>query len=577
MPIHNIQGYIIVSPDHNYKGKYWTRISSSIQQHYGSDEISDPALVQKILLEGFQRFCKIFTEIIDSEDRASFYLHVHNFHENSCELWKMQIRDEPININSSLLASIRRVLKLILEQCCKSYLISTANFETEIEQNSEEYNQLLEELLYVGEKAIEFSEYAATNQLFPKSHGIHIVNGELNIYSYEPFHFLKNFLLTDFDRHNDQVVLYNTLAELKPILISDLGVNYDILASIISDHVNTPENRFGMLMPIQLIESLVEQYGYNRETIMDFYAGLTLSNDNALSIEECIIKNQDINRIIYRPILRLRIDGEDYWLVGMNKWLESFATLSTNALPFSICAPEWFKYKSIKEFVIKVGNNHDKILEDPIEELLQKYDRKYDRNIKAIRKSKSSHVRIDTKKGVGEIDFIYVDEAHEILYIAECKHNRSRFDMYNWRRDTTNFKATYENQLSKKVSWCRTNLRLLNTHYSLKHPNESLDITKYMVRGIFIINAPTFYMYNGKFRAFTIHDFENLLKGEYIDRVFRFENEDDQTEIEIHHPYFDNLIRKMKLKKIAKDISALTLGESIALVKKLKTDFRLSQ
>jgi len=208
-------------------------------------------------------------------------------------------------------------------------------------------------------------------------------------------------------------------------------------------------------------------------------------------------------------------------------------------------------------------------LEDPIEDLLKRNEFKYDRNIKAIQESKSNHIRID-KKGVGEIDFLFLDESNSIIYVAECKHNRSRFDLFNWRRDYSIFKSTYESRLDKKVLWCRANIKHLNSHFNFKYKDDKLSIEDFIVRGIFIINAPTIYMFNGLFRAFTIHDFEKILKGEFVSKIFQFNNEEVGYEMLIHHPYFDNLERNIKLHRLARQISQLTLKESSSIVKELK-------
>lgn len=292
---------------------------------------------------------------------------------------------------------------------------------------------------------------------------------------------------------------------------------------------------------------------------------MTISSENALSIEECILRNQHENRISYRPIIQLSIDTQKYWVIGNGKWSESLATLTTNAIPFGKCPHEWLKYTEIEKFIRKVSNHHDKVLEDPIESSLVEHGIKYDRNLKALRRSVSEYVRID-QAGVGEIDFIFIDEENEILYILECKHNRSRFDMFNWRRDYENFKNYYELQLEKKISWCRENINVINYHFTKKYNDQSLNINHFLIRGTFIINAPTIYMLNGKFRAFTIKNFKDLLNGEYVDRIFLLKYENGKETL-IRHPYFDNLRNRLKLDSLAEQISKLSIKESMKLSK----------
>jgi len=356
MPIYTVEGYRMVSPNFSYEEEYWSALSLHVIENYGEDEIKDSSLVQLILKECFQILEGKFIELINNQNLASFYLYVHNFHENSIELYRRQLEGQTLDLDTSEFAITRRVLKIILEQSCSIDLIGTPNFGREMRDNYDDYLSYLERLLLIGYWAIGISDYIAKSQLFPNSIGIEIKDNSLCILAYEPYNYLFNFFIKDLSIHDEQVVLNNTLVELKQIFLNELDISYDVLASIISDNVNDPANRFGMIQSESLIDYIVEHEGYNREYIVDFYAGLTLSFENTLPFEDCILRNQDINRIIYRPILKLKIDEQYYWMIGRNKWLESFATLSTNALPFGICPDEWMKHDSINKFVKRVSN-----------------------------------------------------------------------------------------------------------------------------------------------------------------------------------------------------------------------------
>ena len=81
--------------------------------------------------------------------------------------------------------------------------------------------------------------------------------------------------------------------------------------------------------------------------------------------------------------------------------------------------------------------------------------------------------------------FRSVDENKKILYVCECKHNRARFDLFNWRRDYHNFKITYETQLSNKTSWANDNKILLLEHLEIIYQTEFENKNEYSVKGIF--------------------------------------------------------------------------------------------
>ena len=366
MPIHHVQKMLMVSPDYSYKEKYWTILSNYVEENYGRDEIKSSILVQKILKECFTLLGEQFVNLIKSQNKASFYLYAHNFHENSGELWKQQLEGIKLSIDEEEFAGTRRVLKIILEQSCGIELVGTPNFNNEMYQNRFQYLKLLEELLYIGHWAIALSEYIARSQLFPKSIGISVVNHELNILTYSPYNLLYDFIHQDLKRHNDGVVINNTLKDFNVILKKSLGLDFHVIAAVVNEQLINSQYRHGVLQIEQLIDLISNDKGYDKDKLRDYYAGLTLTNYNFMSFENCILRNQDINRHTYRPILQMRIDNKEYCLIGRNKWLESLTLISTNAIPYGICATEWKKYKDIRKFIDNMSNNHDKILEKPL-------------------------------------------------------------------------------------------------------------------------------------------------------------------------------------------------------------------
>jgi len=540
MPTYRTLGYNMIDPDYTFKSKYWRFLSDYFIRFYGKTKRTDPFWVQKILINCFGLLSYNFRDLIKKEQKASFYIFVQNFHENSIILWNESIKTNPDLEISNDFPGVRRILKLILEEASFLDLIGHPNFGNEIKTNWNKYLRLLEELLYIGIWFFLLSEYIAKSKLFPNSISLGIEDNDLVIYENHPYNHLFRYIEQDIPKHDEEIVVDNNVEKIKQTFIDSLGVDYDVLGSVISMQPDIPGARFGLIDLDSVKETICNNYNYNRNIVDDFYAGLTLSRDNTPFLDQRILSNQENHRIIYRPILRYKIDGVYYEMIGYNKWLESFTSLSANAIPWGKGPEEWMKHKPILKLILSIQNNHDKVLEEPAKALLVENNFKLDTNIKTILQEQRNNIRID-REGIGEIDIIYVDEERKQIIVCECKHNRSRFDFNNWRRDYSNFISSYETQLEKKVKWCKDNTNLINDHFHCKYLDFELDISAFSIIGIFIINAPTLYMYDGTYKAFTLHDFRDFLRNTYIEPTFRFLDIDRGVVYDIKHPFFKNI------------------------------------
>ncbi len=536
-----LDGKKVVLPEYTneYKNQYWSILTTHVEKKIGAEEISDPDEVSEILKECFSILCTEFEKAISEIPEAAFFLFCNDVHEDSIDLWQKQSEGYALDIDEEQFAISRRILKIILEQGCAIELKGHRNFVVEVKSKETIYIEHLEKLLYIGAWCVALSEDVSNSQLFPKSKGVQIQEGDLTILTHQPYPQLFKHIHQDLPRHNSNVQLSNSIVDFRTLLKDEMNVDYDILASFINQSLLEPNYNYSITDIKPLIQGICEELGYDEDFVKDFYEGLTVSSRNVLSIEDCILRNQDGRRFMFRPILEYSIDGKQYNIVGYNKWAESFVTLSTNCFPFGHYPEEWKKHDPIKKFVQQVTDEHDSILEEPIIDYLRSKDIKVDGNIKSFRKKKGNNVPIEVE-GVGEIDLIFIDEVNKVLYVGECKHNRSRFDMNNWKRDYSNFVNKYETQLSNKEKWVNENLSIVREHFEVEY-DCSIDFEGYIVRAAFFINAPTVYMHNGKYRAFTITDLKNIIEGKVVDAIFRFTNEDTGVTFDISHPYFDNL------------------------------------
>src|SRR5690606_22127304 len=137
-----------------------------------------------------------------------------------------------------------------------------------------------------------------------------------------------------------------------------------------------------------------------------------------LTIEEAILKPHSTKRFMFRPILVYNIGGEERALVGKEKFVESVFVLSTNAIHWNAMYEEWLKLKCIQSFITKKGNDHDKILEDKIEEIVKGKDFYYCRNIKSFKQPNADNIRIDNQLA-GEIDLIVINKKLKKIFVAD--------------------------------------------------------------------------------------------------------------------------------------------------------------
>ena len=77
-------------------------------------------------------------------------------------------------------------------------------------------------------------------------------------------------------------------------------------------------------------------------------------------------------------------------------------------------------------------------------------------------------------------------------------------------------------------------------------------------------------MFNGKYRAFTLHDIKAFLNDNYIAVSFKFKRESNGQEIFVSHPYFDNLNNYFKKQKTINDLLSLNTKELNELKKEIE-------
>ena len=109
-------------------------------------------------------------------------------------------------------------------------------------------------------------------------------------------------------------------------------------------------------------------------------------------------------------------------------------------------------------------------------------------------------------------------------------------------------KDKYEKQLERKVNWVIQNTEIIENHFKLRKdkPISNIDLSKFSVEGIFLINAPTLYMFNSKYKCYTVYDFSRITNNEQVFTDFHLFVEDQNKTYVIKHPYFDSIDKVRK-------------------------------
>lgn len=541
MPRIYIDNHLILSYDTAPSQKYWKLLSTHLIAKYGKGPFQEHQQVEEILLECFKIFTDEFKKLIVEEKALTFFLYTYWLHEQSIKLYFKTLAGTKLHtVDETEFAIYRRILKMTLEQGCDINLI-WGEFPNPAE--IKRIDNKIQELLYLGTWMYGFADHIAFQKMIE----------ECNKISFDEV----NLLMIDWQHHYGEV--YNQLfpalredyakstfdekstQELREAIENCFGINYDYAGGQIfhiKKHYRPDAPELQTIEPYILPINLAHEFAINKDSATAFYSGLTISRTNKLSVEDVIYKPHSISRYMFRPILVFNIDGQERALIGEEKFTESMFVLATNALAWKEMPKEWLTNECFKLFVDKKAHEHDKILEDKIEEVVKSKKLLYCRNIKKFRKADGTYIDINNEIA-GEIDFIVINQELKIVTVADSKYNRARYDGVGYRTDYTNFSNKYEPKLQKKINWVKNNLDVVQEHLKFIYHLDELNILDYKVEGAFFINTPTFYMFNGNYKAITLKQFPDFIEGkyEYPEVIVPFNSGDGKMQ-KIQHPFF---------------------------------------
>ena len=107
-------------------------------------------------------------------------------------------------------------------------------------------------------------------------------------------------------------------------------------------------------------------------------------------------------------------------------------------------------------------------------------------------------------------------------------------------KDYSNF-IEYEKKLERKKNWLINNLQVLQEHLEeMFHIDYS--ILSFEVEAVFFINTPTFYMFNGKYKALTLLRIKEYIENTWDYPIIKLEDKTNKRILKYSHPYFKNPI-----------------------------------
>lgn len=533
-----IDGNHLLSYETTARSKYWRKLSDFIIAKYGKKEYRDPSSVEAILMDSFQFLCNEFKVLIKEETKLGFFLYTFWLNEESNKLYLKTLGGLELKLITRIeFARYRRILKLIMEQGCDIDML-WGKFP-----DAKEVVRLdakIQALLYLGTWMYGFADYIAFQKMIEECHFISFVEEDyLSIdwqYHYGVVH--NELFPKMLDDYKKGTIDDQGMADLKAAIEKCFGIQFNFALGQIHEikkHHNPEDPDLQSIEPWVLPKNLAHAYGISEEQAALFYSGLTLSRTNKMSLENTIYKPYSMDRYMFRPILIYKIEGVDRAFIGDHKFAESLSVLSTNAMHWNALPKEWLKNRCMQLFMNKKGHEHDKILEDKVEGHIKEKNFMYCRNIKSFKQRNGININIDNST-CGEIDFIVVSPYNKTIYVADSKYNRARYEAVGFRSDNTNFLNDYEAQLSRKVNWVAENVAILQQHLEIIYNVRNLNISQYEVEGIFFINTPTFYMYNGEFKAITLKHLPQFLDGAY--QYPNIIHDDGENLFMVQHPYF---------------------------------------
>jgi hypothetical protein len=524
-----------------FDDKYWNQgLSPFIAGKYGYSTISDHKEVDLVLMDCFEYFVDKFETLVQQQDTEMFFRCVFYLHEASVRLYRIYLDNDfqfPAfaNIEAIHLADFfiyRRVLKLILEQACDIELTAKKCVART------EFFDIIQELHYIGYQCYDFAIKVANHKMTPTIFYTEFDNGIFKHCCHIHFEKIIQSLYGEFDKAFEAFFDQSASKELVKAIEDSFSIDFNQAVGVIAyvKHYFSDEPD-QTIEPYVLPINLANECGTSIQLAETFYSGLTISKKNKLSIKDAILKPHLGNRFLYRPLLTFIVDGVERAFCARHKFYESINAIANNGVHWGAVPEEWLKNKGIRKFVNQKEAVHDQLLEDEIERIFIGSGCPYRRNVKSFKQKGKNNVNIERLPAVGEFDFIIVNANRRKVFIAETKYCRARYDSVAFQTDYTNFIDKHESQLSNKENWLQANLQILQEDLELTF-QINYSILDFDVEAVFFLNTPTFYMFDGKYKAVTLNRIKDFIEGSWDFPEITINDDENNRIFTYSHPYF---------------------------------------
>jgi hypothetical protein len=536
--------YSILKGTKSAEPKYRIELSSKMVEAFGRGPF-DQATITKILFFSRDYYIAEFEKILSHENSYIFYKKIMWFHEQATAL---RVDDEfnnlPEGITKGYIGEYRRILKLILEHGCLVEL-----FSGEIKDRAfvNRFNPCLNDLLFLGHMIYRQSESIAEQSMIEDAHDVVFDGNGLYIFRRRHhYEIVFKHISEEINKHKQQYLIDPSGSEdFKIALTKCLQIDSDNLQFVIHEIMYHFQLESGDVISVSsdnFIKDIASRMKVAEHVVNKYFAALTLDANNKLSISDLVKKPHSLNRYLYRPFLKWKINGEYFYVFGNYSMFEAENTLILNTIPWGKMPSEWQDNACFADYVNRKKDKHDKWLDDEVEKIIISTGSPYQRSVKKIVTPAKTYSLL--VKNLGEIDFLIVCPAIKKILIAECKHLTGRYDMVNWKNDYAHFtlgeEKAYNVRLGNKVRWFTENRRALLEHFDLLFRGSDLSLAAFAIEGVFFINSPTFYMYNSEFRIYTYDQIEMVITGKHEDPTFTLHVEAEESSITyfVKYPYF---------------------------------------
>lgn len=303
--------------------------------------------------------------------------------------------------------------------------------------------------------------------------------------------------IIDIEYTKQNIIALNSKLEKSPRPIHKIFASEEGFKSLMTTlEDNSPTLKILLDYTSQLINKRADIFEVTREIVNcnndPIIYGLTFTIDNVNFYETIHSPYNILHRPRFRPILQLNIDSKIHYFTTAWMIVEALDELSTNLIPYGELPKGWEKIHDLKQLCKNETRHAGRLFEDEVFKVINpKYHVK--RNISGFHTvSLKKQVVPNTKRKVGEIDFILMDDIRKIIFVIDAKCTKTKFYFQSFTNDKSTFEE-YSIKLNDKIEWISTHKNEVGKFF--KVPN----INDYTVEGLFVTNSLLYYNFFSKF------------------------------------------------------------------------------